>query len=139
MRAAVRDGRVRIVEADFRNVTLPGEPYRVVSSPPFGLTTAVLSHLFDRPSRGPWRADLLLQFEVAHKRSTAPPITLRSAAWAPWWEFRLGPEVSRTAFRPIPKVDAAVLIAERRDPAILPDWLAPGLRELLRPGWDPPA
>lgn len=134
-----RDGeRVEVVEADFRDVPLPTEPYRVFSSPPFGLSTTLLAHLLDEPDRGPWRADLLLQLEVARKRASSPPSTLRSSAWAPWWAFRLGPRVNRTAFRPVPKVDTAVLIVERRDLEILPTWLGPAMRELLRPGWDPP-
>lgn len=132
------EGRVEVVMSDFRSVSPPPEPYRVVSNPPFGLTTALLAHLLDRPEQGPERADLLVQEEVARKRAESPPTTLRSSAWAPWWTFEMGPTVSRTSFRPVPNVDAAVLVARRRDPAILPTWLAPELRELLRPGWDPP-
>lgn len=131
--------RVEVVEADFRSVSLPTEPYRVVSNPPFGLTTALFAHLFDHPARGPRRADLLVQREVARKRTKSPPTTLRSAAWSPWWTFRMGPTVGRGAFRPVPRVDAAVVVAEKRDPPVLPHWLAPELRELLRPGWDPPS
>lgn len=130
--------KIEVVEADFRQVPLPDRSYRVVANPPFGRTTAVLSHLLDDPRRGPWRADLLLQFEVARKRAASPPTTLRSAAWSPWWEFSLGPRVHRSAFRPVPAVDAAVLVARRRDPDVLPDWMATRFRELLRSGWDPP-
>lgn len=61
-------GEIEVVEADFRRSPLPKEPYRVISSLPFGLTTALLSHLLDRPSARPWRADLLIQHEVARKR-----------------------------------------------------------------------
>ena len=114
------------------------DPYRVVANPPFGLTTALFEKLFDTPAEGPRRADVLIQLDVARKRSVVPPASLRSAAWAPWWTFELGPTVPRTAFRPVPRVDAAVLTARRRDPAVLPEWLSPRLRELLRPGWEPP-
>lgn len=130
--------QVEIVRADFRSMPLPAESYRVVSNPPFALTTALFARLLDDPAQGPWRADLLVQSEVARKRATSPPTSLRSAAWAPWWTFQLGPRVPRTAFRPIPKVNAALLIVRRRDPAVFPEWLAPRLRELLRPGWNPP-
>lgn len=131
-------GQIEIVREDFREIEWPSETYRVVSSPPFGLTTALFASLFDHPAKGPLRADLVIQFEVARKRAAAPPTTLRSAAWAPWWTFHLGPRVPRAAFRPVPRVDAALLTVRRRDPAVLPEWLAPQLRELLRPGWDPP-
>lgn len=131
--------RVEVVRGDIRRTPLPDEPYRVVASPPFGLTTAVLSRLLDEPALGPWRADLLIQWEVTAKRAAQPPTSLRSAAWAPWWTFEMGMEVARSSFRPVPSVDAAVLVARRRPTPVLPEWLAPGFRELLRHGWDPPA
>lgn len=137
VRSQCAPGTVEVVEGDFRDVPLPDERYRVVSSPPYGLTTTLLSHLLDRPEAGPWRADLLIQREVAHKQADSPPSTLRSAAWAPWWEFRLGPDLDRRAFRPVPAVDATVLIVARREQPVLPNRLAPRMRELLRPGWDP--
>lgn len=125
-----------LTQRDPHDVFRPSETYRVVSNPPFGLTTALFSSLFDNPAEGPSRADLVIQLEVARKRAAVPPTTLRTAAWAPWWTFQLGPVVPRSAFRPVPRVDAALLTARRRDDAVLPEWLAPLLRELLRPGWD---
>ena len=80
-------GRVRVIETDVRALRLPREPYRVAANPPFGLTTEVLGLLLDHPERGPSRADLILQLEVARKRAASPPTALRTAAWAPWWEF----------------------------------------------------
>lgn len=131
--------QVEIVRRDFRVTEWQSETYRVVSNPPFGLTTALFARLFDNPAVGPLRADLLIQYEVARKRAAAPPTTLRSAAWAPWWTFQLGPVVPRKAFRPVPRVDAALLVVRRRYPPVLPEWLAPQLRELLRPAWNPPS
>lgn len=130
--------RVKVIRGDLRSMMLPREPYRVVSSPPFGLTTALFARIFDYPARGPTRADLLVQREVALKRSAEPPTTLRSAAWAPWWSFEMWPIVPARAFRPVPKVDAALLTVRRREPEILPQWMAPSFRELLRSGWNPP-
>lgn len=129
--------RVRVLEADLRQVRLPERPYRVVANPPFGLTTALLGRLFDDPARGPWRADLLVQSEVARKRAADPPSTLRSATWAPWWTFEVGERVHRGAFRPVPRVDAAWLVARRREPPVLPVWLADGFGPALRTVWEP--
>ena len=130
---------VEIVRRDFRVTEWQSETYRVVSNPAFGLTTALFARLFDNPAVGPLRADLLIQYEVARKRAATPPTTLRSAAWAPWWTFQLGPVIPRKAFRPVPRVDAALLVVRRRNPPVLPEWLAPQLRELLRPAWKPPS
>jgi len=130
--------RVQVVTGDFLRARLPDEPFRVIGNPPFRLTTALLAHLLDLPERGPWRADLVVQREVAAKRTTIPPTSLRSAAWAPWWEFGLGMAIPRRAFRPVPGVDAAMLTIRRRDPPILPHRLAPEMRDLLRRGWQSP-
>ncbi|MCB1002252.1 MAG: methyltransferase domain-containing protein [Acidimicrobiales bacterium] len=130
-----RHRSARIVPADLRRLRLPRLPYRVVANPPFGSTTELLAAFLDDPDRGPGRLDLILQREVAAKHSRQPPQSLRTAAWAPWWEFRLGDTIERRAFRPQPRVDAAVLTITRREPAILPSRLSPRLRELLRPAW----
>ena len=127
--------RVRVIETDLRRLRLPKDPYRVVGNPPFGLTTELLSLLLDDPSRGPTRADLIIQFEVARKHAASPPVALRTAAWTPWWEFEFGPVIRRTSFRPRPSVDAAVLTIRKRQPAILPERLAANFVERLRPGW----
>jgi 23S rRNA (adenine-N6)-dimethyltransferase len=138
LRAAGFATRAHVIEADFRRVRLPEQPYRVVSSPPFSLTTALLSWLLDDVERGPWRADLLLQLEVARKRAVEPSSSLRSAGWAPWWTFQVGDRVDRRAFRPVPGVDAAWLTVRRREPPVLPTWLSPEFAAVLRAAWTPP-
>lgn len=125
----------RVIETDLRRLRLPRTPFRVVANPPFGLTTEILTRLLDAPDDGPDRIDLIVQREVAVKHSRLPPASLRTAAWSPWWEFHLGPVIDRRAFRPRPRVDAAVLTIVRRQSPVLPTWLAPQLRELLRPAW----
>jgi 23S rRNA (adenine-N6)-dimethyltransferase len=133
--ASDRAASARLLEVDIRQLRLPRRSFRVVANPPFGLTTEILGMLLDNPDQGPERIDLIVQREVAVKHSQRPPASLRTAAWAPWWEFHLGPTIDRGAFRPRPRVDAAVLTIVRRHPAVLPTWLAPRLRELLRPAW----
>jgi 23S rRNA (adenine-N6)-dimethyltransferase len=136
-RAGLAD-RVELAVADFQDVELPDQAYRVVANPPFNLTTALLAALLDDPGRGPLRADLVIQREVARKHAAAPPSALRTAAWAPWWSFEHRFTIGRYAFRPIPSVEAALLTIRRRDPPVLPHWLAPAFRDLLRDGWAPP-
>lgn len=128
-------GRVQLRRGDLRDVGLPRPPYRVVANPPFALTSALLHRLLDHPDRGPVRADLLLQWEVARELADAPPSTLRTAAWAPWWRFALAERVPARAFRPAPRVDAAWVIIARRDPPVLPTTLAPHFRETLAGAW----
>jgi 23S rRNA (adenine-N6)-dimethyltransferase len=115
---------VEVVEGDALRVPLPAEPFRVIANIPFGATTDLLHRLLDDPSTPLVRADLLLQWEVARKRAGRPRTAL-SAQWSPWWHFRLGRRVPRTAFRPQPAVDAGLLTIERRATPLLP----PGTHE----------
>ncbi len=128
--------RVQIRRGDLRAIPLPREPYRVIASPPYALTTTLLKRLLDDPVRGPYRADVLVQLEVARKRAAQPAETLLSAAWQPWWRFELGETVSSRAFRPVPACDSAWLHIERRDPPLLPMRLAGSFYNTLSAQWN---
>ena len=130
-----RVANVRVVQADFLALRLPDAPFRAIGSLPFARTTEILRRLFDDPRSALERADLIVQWEVARKRTTAPPDTLLSTTWAPWWEFRLGRRIPAAEFRPPPRVDAAVLVATRRAPALLPSAMARGYAEFVRARW----
>lgn len=132
--------RVEVVVADLLAVDLPtGVPYDVVANPPFGRTTALLHRLLDDPARGPERADVVVQWEVARKRAARPPTTALSAGWAPWWDVSLVRRVERQAFRPVPGVDAGWLAVTKRRPPLLPDRLAPSFPAFVRAHWQPPS
>jgi 23S rRNA (adenine-N6)-dimethyltransferase len=136
--AVEREGlasRVQLRRADLRQLPWPRQPFRVVANPPFALTSVLLGRLLDDPTRGPTRADLLLDWGVVRRRTATPADTLRSAAWAPWWRFTAGARVPREAFRPPPSVDTGWLVAERRDPPILPEELAGVFRDAIAPTW----
>jgi 23S rRNA (adenine-N6)-dimethyltransferase len=127
--------RVHVVEDDFLSWRLPARPFRVIGSLPFGRTTDVLDHLLREPRRPLERADLVVQWEVARKRAVVPPRTLRGAAWAPWWTFRLGRRIPASAFRPVPEVDSGVLTITPRDPPLLPPAMARAYEAFVRSGW----
>jgi 23S rRNA (adenine-N6)-dimethyltransferase len=139
LRQGARDAglhhRVHVVQHDLRTVDLPAGRWRVIASPPFGLTTTLLHRLLDDPLRAPARADLVLQWEVARKFAAQPPTTLLGAAWAPWWQMTLVQRIARTAFRPVPRIDAGWLRIERRSPDVLAAHLAPTWEKFLRSQW----
>jgi 23S rRNA (adenine-N6)-dimethyltransferase len=108
---------VTVAEADVLSTPLPAEPFRVVANIPFGITTKILRRLLDAPALA--RADVIVQAEVARKRGTRGRGTLLNACWEPWFEFGTGARIPAAAFRPRPRVDAAVLIVVRRDPPLL--------------------
>jgi 23S rRNA (adenine-N6)-dimethyltransferase len=138
LRARLRgfeSGAVRVVAGDFLGFALPREPFRVLGSLPFGRTTDVLRRLLDDPRVPLVRADLVVQWEVARKRAAAPPASLLSAQWAPWWEFRLGRRIPAGAFQPVPAVDAGLLTIVRRRPPLLPVAMARSYARFLRARW----
>lgn len=126
---------VRVVEGDFLSLSLPGRPFRVIGSLPFGHTTDVLRRLLENPDIALERADLIVQWEVARKRAALPPSTLRSTTWTAWWEFRLGRRLPAALFRPVPRVDSAVLTITRRQPALLPPAMARLYSQFVRTHW----
>ncbi len=129
------DRSVKVVRCDALDFRLPQRPHRVISSLPFGATTAILRHLLDDPGSCLVRADLIVQWEVARKRAVVPPSTLLSTTWAPWWSFEIVRRVPASAFRPVPSVDAAVLCVTRRDPPLLPLRMAGPYASFVRSQW----
>jgi 23S rRNA (adenine-N6)-dimethyltransferase len=128
-------GRVRVVRGDFLSVRLPSQHFRVLGCPPFAQTTALLRHLLDDPRTNLYRVDLVIQWEVATKRASSPPTTLLSTQWAPWWDFRLGPRVPASQFRPVPRVDAGLLTVMRREPPLLPVAMARPYADFVKSHW----
>jgi 23S rRNA (adenine-N6)-dimethyltransferase len=78
------------------------------------------------------KADIVVQWEVARKRTAHPPSTLLSTIWAPWWEIGLRHRIPAADF---PRVDAGYLAISRRDPPILPPTMAGPYADFVRQHW----
>lgn len=117
----------------------------VVSNVPFHLTTPILRHLLT--STGWHSAILVTQWEVARKRAGIGGATQLTVQSWPWFDFRLDRRIPATAFRPVPSVDAGLLLVTRRAEPLVPlarqrsyqDWVARvfssrgrGLADVLR-------
>jgi 23S rRNA (adenine-N6)-dimethyltransferase len=111
---------VDVREGDALQVPLPAESFRAFGNIPFGITTALLRRLLDDPRLPLRRADLVVQREVARKRSDDPPGNLRSCSWGPWWRFEAGLLLRADSFHPPPRVDGRVLTITRRESPLLP-------------------
>ena len=98
---------VTVVQGDATTLRLPSRPFRVVASPPYGISSALLRLLL-APRSTLVGADLVLQRAVVRRY-----VEGRSAIGGPWdaWSGRSLP---RRAFRPPPQVDSAVLVVRRR-------------------------
>ena len=92
-----------LVHADAAGLRLPGRPFRVVASPPYGITARLLRRLLAPGSRLV-AADLVLQRAVVRKHASRRVRGFR---------VTMGPPVPRRAFRPPPQVDSAVLVVRR--------------------------
>ena len=103
---------VDTINADFLRYEIPETTGAVVGNVAFNISTAVLRKLFQSPN---WEdAVLILQWDVARRRSGVHGTTLLSAQVSPWFTFRLGPRIPAQAFHPRPAVDAGVLEIRRR-------------------------
>ena len=106
-RAAVlreRFGGITVVQADAASVRLPGRPFRVVASPPYGVSSSLLRALLAPGSRLV-AADLVLQRAVVRKYASGA---------ARRFSLTVGITLPRRAFLPPPHVDSAVLVVRRR-------------------------
>jgi 23S rRNA (adenine-N6)-dimethyltransferase len=117
--------KVAVVEGDVLRVTLPGGPFRAFGNIPFGLTTRILRRLLDDPTSALVRADLIVEYDVARKRSSVWPSNLVSLGWLPWREFQLARRLPARAFEPAPAVDAPLLSVTKRTLPLIPPELRP--------------
>jgi 23S rRNA (adenine-N6)-dimethyltransferase len=97
-------GGVTVVRADAASLRLPRQPFRVVASPPYGITADLLGLLLAPGSRLV-AADLVLQRAAVRKYAARRVRGSRMTE---------GLAVPRRAFTPPPRVDSAVLVIRRR-------------------------
>jgi 23S rRNA (adenine-N6)-dimethyltransferase len=135
-RAFGRYPHVRVVHGDVLRIPLPTGRWRAFGNVPFSLTTPILRRLLDDPLNGPTRADLLIQFESARKRSAVHPTSMLSLGWLPWWEFASTRRIPRHGFEPLPSVDAGLLTVRRRRHELLDPSQRLAYVALLRRGFD---
>jgi 23S rRNA (adenine-N6)-dimethyltransferase len=137
-----RWANVEVIHADAASVQLPAEQFRVVANLPFDRTTAILRHLLDDPAVPLVRADVIVEWGVAVKRSLPWPSTVNGVLWGAWYSTSVARRLPRSAFEPPPAVDAGVLVFERRAHPLIPErcwrsyrgFVAAGFRRGLRAG-----
>jgi 23S rRNA (adenine-N6)-dimethyltransferase len=103
LRRRFADAPVTVVRADAADLRLPRRPFRVVSSPPYGISTALLKRLLAPGSRLV-SADLVLQRAVVNRWT---------AHTTRYYDLSIGIRLPRKAFTPPPHVDSAVLLIRR--------------------------
>ena len=106
--------QVGVVEADLRQVPLPRQPFHVVASPPFALTTFLCRRLLGDRSIQLSGAELVLEWGAAKWLANPEPRDREIASWAARYEMRIVRRVSAASFSPPPRSDAAYLHIRRR-------------------------
>ncbi|MFC4109186.1 ErmE/ErmH/ErmO/ErmR family 23S rRNA (adenine(2058)-N(6))-methyltransferase [Micromonospora zhanjiangensis] len=132
--ACARLGNVDCRPADFLGAVPPAEPFALVGNIPWALTARVVDRCLAAPTLT--SATLLTQLEYARKRSGdyGRWTRLTVLSW-PEIHWRLSGRVPRTAFRPVPGVDAGILRLDRRGVPLLPAGSLPGYRSLVELGF----
>lgn len=121
---------IELVEGDVislhHSVTQPlhdsSRPYKLVANIPYNITSKILE-TFLASKTPPTRMVLMVQLEVADRIAAAPPdMSLLSVVCQAYADVKKVFNVSRTAFKPSPNVDSAVVRLDLRvEPAIDPE------------------
>ncbi|HEX3226248.1 MAG TPA: rRNA adenine N-6-methyltransferase family protein [Gaiellaceae bacterium] len=111
---------VSVVEGDATRFRVPRESFRVVANLPFHRTTDLLHLLLDDPATPLQRADLVVEWGVAFKRSVPWPSSISGVVWGAFYEATLSRRLPREAFEPPPAADAGVLVFRRRAEPLVP-------------------
>src|SRR5699024_5773757 len=103
-----------IIQQDILKISLPREPFVVVSNIPYAITTPIMKMLLNKPSSGFQRGVIVME-KGAAKRFTSnfvkDPYIL---AWRMWFDLRYVKGVSRKNFSPPPRVDSAMITINRK-------------------------
>ena len=125
---------VDVVVGDFLATEPPDEPFQVTGNLPFSLTSAIIDWCLAAP--GMTETTIISQLEYAKKRSGAYGrwSLLTVLSWPEFGWALLG-RISKTQFRPVPRVDAGVLRIGRRSAPLLAGNQLPGYWDLVEFGF----
>ncbi|WP_433461350.1 ErmE/ErmH/ErmO/ErmR family 23S rRNA (adenine(2058)-N(6))-methyltransferase [Spirillospora sp. CA-128828] len=116
---------VTCVTGDLLAARPPRGPFRLAGGIPYAATSRIVAWALAAPAME--AATLITQREYARKRTGDygrwSRLTVRT--W-PEFSWRLGDRVPRDRFRPVPRVDSAVLRLDRRAEPLLPPEALPG-------------
>jgi len=117
LRDKFKNYNVEIIEADILEFVpeLPADSYKVVGNIPYYLTSHLLRVILEQWPK-PQNIVLTIQKEVAQRIMVKPPnMNLLALSVQYYTEPKIIARVSRGSFRPMPKVDSAVIKLIPRD------------------------
>jgi 23S rRNA (adenine-N6)-dimethyltransferase len=111
LRGRFAGAALTVVPADALDLRLPRHPFRVVASPPYGISSPLLRLLL-APGSQLVAADLVLPRAVVHRYASGAARPARR--WMRRWDIAPGRALPRCAFQPPPRIDSRVLRVRRR-------------------------
>lgn len=111
---------LKIIHGDFREIRLPAEPFCVVASIPFAITTAIVEKLLGPEGKAFQRGVLMLEKGAARRFTQHATLDPRLLMWRMNFVFEMKAVVPRTHFAPPPRVDAAIMRIARRERPLVP-------------------
>ncbi|MFZ5391844.1 MAG: 16S rRNA (adenine(1518)-N(6)/adenine(1519)-N(6))-dimethyltransferase RsmA [Patescibacteria group bacterium] len=108
---------LKIINADFNQIDwrqyIKSKKYKIVANIPYHVTGLIFRNIFQHGLSLPQSVVLMIQYEVAKKIIAAPDNqTKLSNLINAYGQPKLICKVDKSAFRPIPKVDSAVLAVD---------------------------
>ncbi|WP_103944200.1 ErmE/ErmH/ErmO/ErmR family 23S rRNA (adenine(2058)-N(6))-methyltransferase [Thermomonospora echinospora] len=127
-------GNVRCVPGDFLRARPPQGPFHLAGSIPYAVTSRIVDWALAAP--GLVSATLITQLEYARKRTGdyGRWSRLTVQTW-PVFGWRLAGRIDRRLFRPVPRVDSAILRVDRRARPLLPPGALPAYRRCVEVGF----
>lgn len=109
---------IELVEADILSYDLPPAAYKLIANIPYNITSPLL-YTFLTAKNPPSRLVLMVQREVADRIAAKPPdMSLLSVVCQLYADVSKVTNVPAGAFRPVPKVDSAVIRLDVRPAAV---------------------
>lgn len=110
---------VSVITGDFLASSPPSERFAVIGNVPFSITSQVIDWCLTAPTLS--AATIITQLEYAKKRTGGyGRWTLRTIDTYPCFSWDLRGRIPREEFRPVPRVDGAVLRITRRPRPLIP-------------------
>lgn len=110
---------VKILEMDFMNMPLPGNPFKVVSNIPYSLTTNILGKLMDNPCLAFKSGVIMTELGAARRFTKTMQPDPRIIAWASWFQLEIVRNADASSFIPPPRVKSCVIKVTRQKNAII--------------------
>lgn len=111
---------VNIVHRDMLTISLPKEPFIVISNIPYAITTPILKKLLSNPTTNFQRAVIVMEKGAAKRFTSSNVKDPYVIGWRMFFDIRYVKRISRKNFSPPPKVDSAMITIHRKENPLVP-------------------